>query len=308
MVKEIDTLKERLDRQTRRADDAEQACSDLRVQVSVLEENLMNERKKNKELAAQAIPVVPVEDAPADASSWFSAWSQDKHYERDSAVLLFLGSSGLARKKEIVDRLLRESSLKNRSIYLAIDACVEKGLMERTGGLPSGGHPTDLIRLTALGEWVFNKLTGNKPMPSEYDGLLKAHKTDKHIGLILQIADQFERLGCNVQREPTTIKLAGNHVFEPDLIVQNEGETFYLEVETGERMDRPSLEKKWTNAMIAGGGRICLAAPRVGEMTTLQSNIDYWAMETGKTPRLYLTNLDALRKRRPGDSPWVRVK
>ncbi len=185
---------------------------------------------------------------------------------------------------------------------------MEDKLIERRGGTSSGGHPTDLICLTPKGEWTYTRLTGARPVPSEYDGLLKAHKSDKHTALILKTADHFIRLGYSVQRDPISIKLAGDHVFQPDLVVQKGDETFYIEVETGEKIDRPSLERKWHNAMIAGGGRICVVTPKVGEMTTIQSNIDYWAGEKGKAPRLFLTNLEALRKCQPGDAPWVRVR
>ena len=145
-------------------------------------------------------------------------------------------------------------------------------------------------------------------MPGEYEKLLKAHKSDKHTGLIFKTADYFERLGFTVQREPVTIKLAGDHIFQPDLIVQKEDETFYLEVESGEKLDRASLAQKWQNAMVVGGGRICIVAPMLGTMTTLQSNVLEWARDKGKVPRLYLTHLEALRKRQKGDSPWVRIR
>ena len=308
MQKEIDGLKERLDKQTRRADDAERALSDSTTQAKVLEENLMDVRKKNKELSTK----VPLDEKPnaeaVDYSNWFTEWSQAKGFERNKTVLIFLGSSGLARQREIVERLLEESDMKERTIYAGIDDCVEKDLISRRGGTSSGGHPTDLMCLTLKGAWVYTRLTGARPVPSEYDGLLKAHKSDKQTGLILKTADHFARLGYSVQREPISIKLAGDHVFQPDLVVQKDDETFYIEVETGERMDRPSLERKWHNAMLAGGGRICVVTPKVGEMTTIQGNIDYWAGDKGKKPRLFLTNLDALRKCQPGESPWVRVR
>jgi hypothetical protein len=306
--KEIEVLKERLDKQTRRADDAEQALTNSTNQVKVLEENLMEERRKNKELSSQVPSDEKSKNEAVDYSDWFGGWSQEKGFVRNKIILVFLGSSGLARQREIVDRLLQESDMKERTIYTGIDDCVDKKLIERRGGTSSGGHPTDLMCLTSKGEWTYTRLTGARPVASEYDGLLKAHKSEKHTGLILKAADHFVRLGFSVQRDPIAIKLAGDHVFQPDLVVQKGDETFYIEVETGERMDRPSLERKWSNALIAGGGRICVVTPKVGEMTTIQSNIEYWAGEKGKTPRLFLTNLETLRKCQPGDNPWARVR
>lgn len=308
LKKEIESLKERLDKQTRRADEAEKSFADSNNQVKILEKNIMEERKKSKELSTQ----LPALDQPtveaADYTAWFEPWSQGINFERDRTILVFLGASGLARQKEAVDRLQQESDLKERNIYLGLDQCVKDGLLERRPGTSSGGHPTDLVRLTPKGQWNYSRLTGNQPVPNEYEGLLKAHKSDKHTGLILKTADHFARLGYSVQRDPVTIKLAGGHIFQPDLIAQKDNETFYLEVESGEKIDRASLEQKWQNAMVVGGGRICVVAPKLGTMTMIQSNIVQWAREKGKVPRIYLTNLDALRKCQPGDSPWVRVR
>lgn len=308
LQKEIEGMKERLDKQTRRADDAEKALSDLTNQVKVLEENLMDERRKNKELSAQVPPDKKSNNEAVDYSEWLVGWSQEKSFERNRVILVFLGSSGLARQSEIVERLLQEPDMKERTIYSGIDDCIEDKLIERRGGTSSGGHPTDLICLTPKGKWIYTRLTGARPVPREYDGLIKSHKSDKLAGLILKTADQFARLGYSVQRDPISIKLAGDQAFQPDLVVQKGDETFYIEVEKGEKIDRPSLELKWHDAMIAGGGRICVVTPQVGEMTTIQSNIDYWAGKKGKAPRLFLTNLEALRKCQPGDNPWVRVR
>jgi hypothetical protein len=87
-----------------------------------------------------------------------------------------------------------------------------------------------------------------------------------------------------------------------------DGQVFYLEVESGEREDRSSLIYKWENAFIAGGGRICVVAPRPGVMNTVQSTILNWATENGRKPGLYLTHLKALKLCNPGDSPWVRIR
>lgn len=66
--------------------------------------------------------------------------------------------------------------------------------------------------------------------------------------------------------------------------------------------------QKWQNAMVVGGGRICIAAPRSGVMTTLQSHVQDWGTERGKKPRLYLTNFEWLRNCKSSDSPWARIR
>ena len=307
LQKQIDDLKGQVDTQTKRADEAERVLSDSTNQVKVLEKNLMDASKKNTELTAQVKPVdLPSE--PVDYSDWFEEWSLDINFERDRTALIFIGSSGISRQTEIKERLKETSEIKQGAIYNGLDSCVDKGLLEKRTGPSAGGRPTYLVLLTDKGRWTYTRLTNSAPVPGEYEKLLKAHKSDKHTGLIFKTADFFERLGFTVQREPVTIKLAGDHIFQPDLIVQKEDETFYLEVETGEKLDRASLAQKWQNAMVVGGGRICIVAPILGTMTTLQSNVLEWARDKGKVPRLYLTHLEALRKRQKGDSPWVRIR
>jgi DNA-binding PadR family transcriptional regulator/flagellar biosynthesis chaperone FliJ len=307
LQKQIDDLKVQVDSQTKRADDAERSLSDSTNQVKVLEKNLMDASKKNKELTTELKPVdLPSE--PVDYSDWFEEWSLDINFERDRTALIFIGSTGISRQTEIKEKLKKASEIKEGAIYNGIDSCVDKGLLEKRTGPSAGGRPTYLVLLTEKGRWAYTHLTNSAPVPGEYEKLLKAHKSDKHTGLIFKTADYFESLGFTVQREPVTIKLAGDHIFQPDLIVQKEDETFYLEVESGEKLDRASLAQKWQNAMVVGGGRICIVAPILGTMTTLQSNVLEWARDKGKVPRLYLTHLEALRKRQKGDSPWVRIR
>jgi len=300
-------MKRLLDVQTKRASSAETSVLDLRRQVETLENNLANERRKNKDLAAKIPP--PAEPTPpVDHSEWFSEWSQHKSFERNKWLILLLGEYGLSRLTEIKAKLIQGSDIKPRTVYTDIKACVLAGLIERRKGVSDLGRPTAIILLTEKGKWTYSRLTGRKPVPSEYLELIKAHKTNRHTNLILSVADHFQRVGFTVDREPRTIQVPGGHIFQPDLIIQKETETFYLEVETGEQIERASLAQKWQNAMVAGGGRICIAVPRPGVMTTLQSHVQDWGTERGKKPRLYLTNLEWLRNCKPGDSPWARIR
>jgi len=300
-------LKRQLDVQTKRANAAENSGQDLKKQVEALEKNLSIERGRNKDLAAQ-IPPPPTPTPPVDYSEWFTEWSRHKSFEGNKKVIIFLGETGLSRQVEIKEKLSKETKMKERTVYDHIEKCVKAGLVERRDGTSVLGRPTFILLLTERGQWTYTRLTGRTAVPSEYIGLLKAHKSNRQTGLILKVGDHFERLGYTVQREPTTIKVAEGHTFQPDLIIQKDGETFYLEVETGEQMERASLAQKWQNAMTVGGGRICVVAPRASVMTTLQSHILDWGTERGKKLRLYLTNLEWLRSCKPGDSPWARIR
>jgi hypothetical protein len=259
--RQAEDLKRQLDVQTKRASAAENSGQDLKKQVETLEKNLSIERGRNKELAAQVPP--PEKPAPlVDYSEWFMEWSRHKSFEQNKKIIVFLGATGLSRQAEIKEKLPKETGMKERTVYGHIEDCVVASLIERRDGTSPLGRPTDILLLTEKGQWTYTRLTGRTAVPSEYVGLLKAHKSDRQTSLILKVGDHFERLGYAVQREPTTIKVAEGHTFQPDLIIQKDGETFYLEVETGEQMERASLAQKWQNAMTVGGGRICVAAPR----------------------------------------------
>jgi hypothetical protein len=231
-----------------------------------------------------------------------------KGFERDKQVILLIGETGYSRLSEIQQTLVQKIALGERAAYRGVEACQEEGLIDRRAGVSVQGRPTDLVFLTEKGKWVYSQLVGKSPTPSEYDLLIKSHKSEKHTSLILKTADIFAALGFIIEREPVQIKLSENRYFQPDLVARKDSEVFYLEVETGEREDRASLIHKWENAFIAGAGRMCVVTPRPGVMNTIQSRILNWATENDKKPSLFLTHLDALKKCVQGDSPWVRIR
>jgi hypothetical protein len=138
--------------------------------------------------------------------------------------------------------------------------------------------------------------------------LIKAYQTDLQGNLVLRVADHFTRLGFNVVLKPDKIKIEENRYFWPDLIARKEGETCYIEVETGEKADRASAIRKWENALVVGGGRIYVVARKTGSMNSMQSQIVNWVTENGKKCRLYATSLEMLKSIKPGESPWVRIR
>lgn len=142
-------------------------------------------------------------------------------------------------------------------------------------------------------------------MPSEYDGLLKAHKSNLQSMLVLKAGDQFNRMGFIVDTHPTKIKISDNRFFEPDLIISKYNCTYYLEVETGIGDNREELIQKWENAHVVGGGNICLVTRDKATMSNITSNIVRWAREHGKRIHLLATNMEAIKIKAISDSPWV---
>ncbi len=300
----IESLQKEVDAQTRRANLAEEKVIQLQRQASSLDQSLIHERKRKGEL-----PILePQGPSVNHYSNWFELWVKKKGFERDKQVILLIGETGYSRLSEIQQTLVQKIALGERAAYRGVEACQEEGLIDRRAGVSVQGRPTDLVFLTEKGKWVYSQLVGKSPTPSEYELLIKSHKSEKHTSLILKTADIFAALGFVVEREPVQIKLGENRYFQPDLVIRKDSEVFYLEVETGEREDRASLIHKWENAFIAGAGRMCVVAPRPGVMNTIQSMILNWATENDKKLDLYLTHLEALKKCTQGDSPWIRIR
>ena len=300
----VELLQKEVDVQTRRANQAEEKVLQLQKQASSLDQSLISERKKKGN-----DPVLEMQKVPAvQYTEWFQLWRKKKAFERDKQAILLIGEAGFSRLSEIQQMLVQKFALGVRAAYRGVEACEEEELLSRRAGVSVQGRPTDLVFLTEKGRWAYLQLTGKSPVPGELEMLLKSHKSERHTSLILKTADHFATLGYLVEREPVQIKIGENRYFQPDLVVRKDSEVFYLEIETGEREDRASLLHKWENAFIAGAGRLCIVAPRPGVLNTAQSMILNWATENGKKPNLFLTHLDALKKCKQGDSPWVRIK
>lgn len=307
--REIESYKSQVDMQTKRANKAEAQAEEFRNQAVSFEKSLNEAREKIKQQEAdlQALknPVNSI-----DHSTWLKEWKKSRQFGRGWAVLELIGRTGLARVKQIEEALLAQGMQSGETSLRAVTDCSssEAGLLKRDSGFSLRGRPTDVVQLTDKGRWVYTQLTEKNPLPCELEGLIKAYQTDLQGNLVLRVADHFTRLGFNVKLTPDKIKIEENRYFWPDLIARKDGETCYIEVETGEKEDRSSAIRKWENALVVGGGRIYIAARKLGSMNSMQSDILKWVTENGKKCRLYATSLDILRSIKPGESPWARIR
>ena len=305
--REMEEKKRLVDTQTQRANRAEEQVAALKKQAWAYEKELEELRKKNQALNA-AVQASQAPKPDEDFSSWFEQWRHERSFDRDNEVIKLIGKTGWARASQIKDYLAKKLRVDPKTIERRFPGLQKHALIERQGGFSTGGHPTDLIWLNEKGQWTYTKLTGEAPLPSEYPALIKAHKSGRQAGFVLKTRDLFAGLGYAVDQTPTDIKVDENRYFKPDLIVTKDGETFYIEFETGVASERESLSHKWANALAVGGGKICIVTPDLPSMRTTSSNATLWATESGKRVRLYATHIEALKKCRPGESPWVIAK
>ena len=298
----------------RQVDEANQRAREQEMQVRTLEATLKKLQDDRVRLEAQlaapptrAVPTSHSDSVPSIAE-WFEQWVVGRNRERLERIVLILGETGLSRYSELEARAAEYYKIGESTCYAMVVDCEREGLVDRSEEMPpTRGRPAKIVTLTNRGRWLYRKLTGKEPVEPEHERLIRAHKSEAHLALILRVADCFTALGYEVVRNPLKIEIAGNRYFEPDLVIRKDGETMYLEVERGDK-DRPALEHKWENARMAGAGRIYLAADKPGTLNRLQSNIIQWATLEGKRITLFKTHLEALKTKVPGESPWSGVK
>jgi len=221
-------------------------------------------------------------------------------------VIREVGKDGMALSTGLEAAVAQEVGISTRTVHRAVLEGVQAGLLEGEQVTTLEGRPPQGYSLTAKGRWLYQELTGGAPTSLDRLQLLKAHKSDRHLALILKTAERFHALGFEVDRQPLRIEIEPNRFFQPDLVAKRDGETFYLEVESSDQ-ERPGLYQKWVNAL-AGGGRICVVTANLNGLRMIQGNIAHWSYLEEHSLTLYITCLPVLKMRKSGESPWYAVK
>jgi DNA-binding PadR family transcriptional regulator len=304
-------LRSELESQRSRADQAQLKVNQLEKQVHVLERTLENEHQARQSVEKQAthlpIKVDQTSDETAVFETWFTKWQAENHNcERDREVIITIGKTGLSLSTEIEEAVAKEKEISPRTIRRAFVECVKEGLLEKVATASIEGRPPRDYTLTDKGKWLYRVIAGEEPKASARQGLLKAHRSDRHLALILKTAEKLTELGYEVEQEPLRMQLEEKRFYLPDLVVKKDNETFYLEVETGEK-EKQSLSQKWGNA-IAATGRICVTTDNMATLRRIQGSIAQWSVFEGRRVKLYITSLVTLREKKIGDSPWYAIK
>ncbi len=282
-------------------------------QIAVLEktreaESQADKAAERKHDGVDAATVVPSSARGTVAGSdsatwdtWFASWQTSRARGNDEAILRAIGNSGMYRVK----RVAQETGLPSTTLYRRLDTLESAGVLALTNGTPVAGRPSREVFLTEKGKWVYTRLTGQSPVAPRKERLLAEHKSARHLAVIVEAADAFTRLGCEVDTEPQRIPVEGG-VFMPDLLVRKNGETWYVEVEQGKH-NEAALQRKWRNAHIAGGGHLWVVTDKPGRLNTIQGSVLQWATLNGKDVTFHGTHLRALKDATPGKI-WLRNK
>ena len=207
-----------LESQRSRAEQARQQIERLENQVRALERTLENERQAQRTVEAQAVPVQDESQTEIreinSFESWLAAWkSENRNWERDCNVICCIGKSGLSLTTELDQAIARAYNLSTRTARRAMLECVNASLLEQETGTSIEGRPPQRCTLTEKGRWLYHELTGLEPCNPERQELLKAHKSERHLALILKTADLFDRLDFTVEREPLRLEIESEPLF-----------------------------------------------------------------------------------------------
>ena len=296
-----------LETQTGRVMQAEADAAECRKQTAAFEKSLHEARRTIQELEAdrQAGKIPPT---GGDHSAWFEQWQKQKDFERTREILLLFVRSSLELVRQIEKTLAGQNGESPVTVPEGIKVCCQEGLLELTQVKTLNGGSKDLVTLTRKGLWAYTRIMQSAHSRAENASLIKPYRTDPQTSLVLRTAELFTRLGYAVDRKPERIGIDAGHGFQPDLVVSRQGETFFLQVESDQVDDRPALVQKWEQALLVGGGQICLVTGQLASMNSLQSQVIHWATQNGNKCRLYLTNTDFLKWVPPGKSPWARIR
>ncbi len=304
-------LRKELDQQRQQADRSREQIERLERQVRSLEKTLENERQARREAQSQLPPapngVKPSEGQEPAFQRWYAGWKQENRtWERDCQVIRLIGKNGMSLSTELEQAIAQKMGISPRTAHRILAGFVEAELLDVETTPVLEGRPPQRFSLTEKGRWLYRQLTGEGTLTPDRETLLKAHKSDRHLAVILKVGELFAGLGYAVERDPMRLQIDENRYFQPDLVARKEGETFYLEIEIGEK-DKAGIEQKWENAL-AAGGRICVVTDNLNTLRRVQGSIAQWSGYEGISVTLYITCLAVLKERKPGQSPWYAVK
>ena len=297
----------------------------LRHQAEVAEARLRKLDSRNRSLEQSLeklhhpIPgpmqVAPeIRDSPSagavdelDFQTWFTKWAgEDRNFKRNVSVVQALGNSGELLVKDLEKSMAADRGQSRSTITRAVADCLSLGLITRLTKPTPDDRPAQAVTLTPMGEWVFQQLTGEGTRVSTATEPSPAPIADNRTAITLRVADQFERLGFQVDRRPAQMQMDGERSFAPDLIARKAGETFDLVVVIGGG-DQASLTHKWENALQAGD-RICVVADNLSNLRRIQGDLIQWAESSGQKIYLLSAHLDDLVKKSPGETPWFSAR
>ena len=185
----------------------------------------------------------PVEDSQFEQA--FLALQDSKDFNAHKLIVMICGKDGMILNPDLRRALSETFGYKDasKSAYDAIKFTRAAGLIEGQTSTESGsGRPPEKLWLTSFGEYVYIRLTGEKPRENDY---IKEHKSDGQVVLVLKAQKLLEKMGYTIQ---PSVEIKQNlHRFLPDITAIKDGKQVYIEVERATTKGNQDADAKWRN-------------------------------------------------------------
>jgi len=303
----------------------EQENTDLRERLSRAEWPLPGqatqgtldlEEDKEADSPGEAMPETQAATFQAGAlvPEWIQRWQESPSYERDVALLKYMGDTGEFRKNKLRAHLTEVLNIGSGAALTRIFSAlvdmdvivIKKARIKSVSGAP--GQPPAVVVLTEKGRDGYLALFGKQPCRI-FEALLSKHKSPEHLYLNIEAADMLEAAGYVVDRLPPATTLPDDSKFMPDLIANAaDGSTLYIECELASRKHPEQRQHKWDISRRATNGRLYIITPDRDAMFTIRGEILYYFKNATPRPALWITNIAEVRigKRSQRDgSIWI---
>lgn len=198
--------------------------------------------------------VVPT--APERFKAQLKPKESNIRYRRKALVLYAIATGGLASRMEIdrVVSVVEGLSERTNSVRRPLDELVQSGLLLYETIRMTSPFETGLAvyRLSDDGK-ALCRLWGWEPVENEFERVLRLHQGDTqpaHTVMILAFALHARLRGWDAVVLPEVEGSA-----KPDVLVEKDGERWYVEVERGD-----GSRRKWKNLAALNGGKVALCA------------------------------------------------
>jgi len=239
--------------------------------------------------------------------AWFDEWKAARGFDRSRDLVQLIGQTGLCRRPVLQAMLNQQWGVsRKQAVSEAVELSDQYGLIETMTVDQAQGQP-QVIKLSERGQQAFSLIFNADPVASEWDELIKRHKSAEHMLLNLAAADMLrERLKATVDLYPPMVVLSGGRQFAPDLmVILPDGDIIYVECERS--ASHTLRDAKWRNVHDATGGRFYVICPDKKVRQKVESEISLWMAKAGVPGELNATDMAALSENK-GSQFWVTQK
>lgn len=183
---------------------------------------------------------VPEPEAEETSSHSASGWVEVATME----ALGIIGSTGLALRESVARAMGRSS--RSGAMATLFQHLKRQGLIaEEPAASEVAGRAPHIIRLTEKGRTAYRDRFGAEPVESEWDRLLRRHKSGEQAYLALQARQMLEDAGAEmVDLFPEPVPLPDSQrPFEVDLVAVLDGRKIFVECERATSHGERRLDK-----------------------------------------------------------------